>query len=435
MGLGSVAFGLAALQTGTSAARIIGANDRIRCAFVGVANRGRQMIEAFLKHEDMEIAALCDLDRATLEATAAANGNPPIYEDYRQILERNDVDALVFSTPDHWHALQLVDSCKAGKDVYMEKPLSITVKEGRIMVEATKKYNRVVQVGFHRRSSTLQHRLAEERIENRIGRVTVARCYRLNNMYPTGIGRSDPSTPPPGFNWDLWLGPRPYQPFQATIAPYNFRWWDLFSSQAANWGAHFFDVILWQMHELGPTSVSAMGGKFAVDDDRTIPDTLEVCFQFGNRRLAIFGQYEANGNPAVATNAQGRQLGEVEFRGTQGTLYLNPGAYEIVPERGGQFQSNAPRMEPQTRSVPNSSERQLTAAHARNFLDCIKSREKPFSDVESGHRSTTMSLIANISLALGQRLDWDTETERFTNNDTANDLLHYEYRSPWKLEI
>lgn len=435
IGVGALTFGLASLQTSISGARIIGANDRIRCGFVGVANRGGQLIKAFREHDDMEVAALCDLDRKTLETAAEANGNPFTSEDYRKLLERDDIDAVVLATPDHWHALQMVDACKAGKDVFVEKPLSVTVREGRIMVEATQKYKRVVQVGLHRRSSRLQRELAEEGIENKVGRVTVARCYRASNMYPEGIGKAAPSEPPPGFNWDLWLGPRPLQPFQATIAPYKFRWWDLYSSQAANWGIHYLDVITWQLKELGPTSVSAMGGKFVIDDDRTIPDTLEVCFQFGNRRLAIFGQYEACGNSAMATDTAGRALGEVEFRGTQGTLYLMGGRYVIVPEQGGQFQERGLRVEAKTEPGYGENETLMGALHARNFLDCMRSRKQPNSDIESGHRSTTMSLIANISLALGQRLDWDVEKERFTNNDAANALLHYEYRAPWKLEI
>ena len=434
---GALSFGLAALQTSTSHARILGANDRVRLGFVGTANRGMQNLEAFVKHDDVEVAALCDVDQNILGRAAQVyeRFNPYTTGDFRTLYDRNDIDGLVLSTPDHWHAIQTIDACKAGKDVYVEKPLSITVFEGRKMVEAARKYRRIVQVGTHRRSSQLQHKLAEEGVENKVGRVTVARCYRASNMYPDGIGKAAPSEPPPGFDWDLWLGPRPLQPFQATIAPYKFRWWDLYSSQAANWGIHYLDVIRWQLNELGPSSVNAMGGKFVIDDDRTIPDTLEVCFQFGDRRLAIFGQYEACGNPAMATDAQGRPLGEVEFRGTQGTLHLGAGRYTIVPEQGGQYQERGPRAEAMTEPGFGENEMGMTSAHARNFVDCMKSREKPHADVEDGHRSTTMTLIANISLAVEDRLKWDAENERFVGNDPANQLLHYEYRSPWKLEV
>jgi predicted dehydrogenase len=171
-----------------------------------------------------------------------------------------------------------------------------------------------------------------------------------------------------------------------------------------------------------------MGGRFAVDDDRTVPDTLEATFEFASGRLAIFGQYEASGNPAFP-------VGEIELRGTQGTIYVykSGAGYEIVPERGGQFQEpRTPRLEPEKVEVEGRND-SLTALHARNFLDCMRTREKPKADIEIGHRSTSFSLMANISLAVGERLDWDAENERFTNSEAANDMLHYEYRSPWKL--
>jgi predicted dehydrogenase len=261
---------------------------------------------------------------------------------------------------------------------------------------------------------------------NKIGKVTVSRAYRLSNMYPSGIGRLKPTEPPKDLDWEMWLGPRPERPFQENIAPYKFRWWTLYSSQMANWGVHYLDAIRWVTGELAPASVCAMGGRYAVDDDRTVPDTLEAVFEFATGRLAVFGQYEASGNPAFPS-------GEVEFRGTLGTAYIGGRSFEIVPETGGQFQDRSPRMEPmKVDDVGGNAD--LTAMHARNFLDCVKSREKPNADVEIGHRSTTFSLMANISLVTRSRLDWDAEKERFTNNDDANQLLHYEYRKPWTLD-
>jgi predicted dehydrogenase len=244
-------------------------------------------------------------------------------------------------------------------------------------------------------------------------------------MFPDGIGRRQPTAPPSELNWDLWLGPRPFQPYQENIAPYRFRWWERYSSQMANWGVHYLDAIRWCTGELAPRAVTAVGGNFAIDDDRTIPDTLHTVFEFDSGRLAIFGQYETSGNPALA-------WGEIELRGTQGTVYASGNGYRVIPERGGQFQGREPRVEAEevTTEGPN---RALTALHARNFLDCVKSREKPHADIEIGHRSTTFSLIANIALRVGRRLEWDAEQERFSNCDEANELLHYEYRKPWKL--
>jgi len=421
LGIGALAW------SAVSRSRVLGANDRIRLGFIGVGNRGSQLLDAFLKHEDMEVVVLCDvyepyLDRAQQKLPRKADTTI----DFRKVLDRNDVDGVVIATPDHWHAIQTIWACRAGKDVYVEKPLSITVVEGRKMVEAARKYQRIVQVGTHRRSSRLYAQLYELVHSGKIGKVTVSRAYRLSNMYPKGIGKAAPSAPPPGLHWDLWLGPRPERPFQETIAPYKFRWWHLYSSQMANWGVHYLDAIRWLTDELAPSSVCAMGGNFAVDDDRTIPDTMEAVFQFASGRLAIFGQYEASGAPALAQ-------GELELRGTLGAAYIGGRVFEIIPERGGQFQDPRPRLEPIRVEVP-AGENDMTVDHARNFLDCMRSRQLPNADVEIGHRSTTCSLIANISLAVGARLEWDAEKERFTNNEEANQMLHYEYRKPWSLD-
>lgn len=416
--------------------RVLGANERIRLGFLGVANRGGQLLDAFRPHADAEIAALCDVSRSTLDrAQQRVGGKAATFGDFRKLLDQKDLDAVVIATPDHWHALQTIAACNAGKDVYVEKPLSITVHEGRRMVECARRTKRVVQVGIHRRSSQVYSRAAELIQHDGLGKVTVSRCYHLSNMYPAGIGKSAPGEPPADLDWDLWLGPRPKRPFQATIAPYKFRWWDLYSSQVANQGVHFLDAIRWMTGDLAPASICAMGGRFAVDDDRIIPDTMEVTYQCPSGRLVIFGQYEANGNPALA------QSGYCELRGTQGTAYVGEEIVNILPERGGQFQDHAPRMKP-SQIKPESADPKghraanlsITAQHARDFLDCMRSRKLPSCDVEIGHRSTTYSLLANISLATKMRLEWDAQREKITNFPDANQLLHYEYRKPWKLE-
>ena len=290
------------------------------------------------------------------------------------------------------------------------------------MVEAARKANRVVQVGTHRRSSSLYADLVHRVSGGELGKVTVARTYRLSNMYPDGIGKASPGPPPDGLNWDMWLGPRDERPFQATIAPYKFRWWQAYSSQMGNWGVHYLDAIRWVLGEEAPASVSAHGGRFAIDDDRTVPDTLETIFEFASGRLAIFGQYEASGNPTLRT-------GEIEFRGTLGTAYSAERNFEFIAERPGQFQKPIPRTTPVRVA---SRDGDLTTQHARNFLDCIVSRARPNADVEIGHRSTTFIHLANIALATRARLDWDTKAERVTNHPPANDLLDYEYREPWR---
>ncbi len=425
----TVALGLAAASTtAASAAQVLGANAKIRLGFIGVANRGGQLMDAFLEQDDIQIVTLCDVDKRALEKSRSkVTGHVELEGDFRKLIDRKDLDAVVIATPDHWHAVQMILACDAGKDVYVEKPLCVTIHEGRKMVQAARRNRRVVQVGTHRRSSPLYQELARRVQADRYGKICVSRAYRLSNMYPHGIGKQQPTAPPSELDWDMWLGPRPWQPYRETITPYRFRWWQLYSSQMANWGVHYLDAIRWCTGELAPQSISALGGTFAVDDDRTIPDTLEVTFQFASGRLAVFGQYETSGNTIFPVAGA-----ELEMRGTLGTVYASGNAFQAVPERGGQFQKSGPRMEAEQEEAEGSNQ-DLTALHARNFLDCMRSREKPNADIEIGHRSTSFSLLANISLSVGQRLEWDAEQERCTNSDAANELLHYEYRQPWKL--
>ena len=449
----TAAFGLAALQTQTSQAKIIGANDRIRVAFVGVANRGRQVADAFLKCDNMDMVGLCDIDSQTLELAqkryADRAPKATLEKDFRKFLDRDDVDAVVFATPDHWHAFQTIEGCKAGKDIYCEKPVSSTIKEGRMMVQAARKYKRVVQVGIHRRSSPLYRKVAEYNIDELIGHVACARTAHLSNMYPNGIGRAQPTTPPASLDWDMWLGPKPNQAYQENIAPYKFRWWIAYCSQIANNGVHALDAIRWLLRETAPVSVCAMGGKYIVNDDRTIPDTMQAIFEFASGRIVTFSHIESSGNPIMATDEKFNPLGRIELRGTQGTLYTYDNHYLIKPERGGQFQDHKPRMKEVLYTVsgnaggdskskgaqPRNLNTDITAVHAQNFLDCMRTREKPRCDIEEGHRSTTMAHMANISLAVKKRLDWDPEKEEFIGCPEANALLSYEYRAPWKLEL
>jgi predicted dehydrogenase len=260
---GALVAGVAA----TGAARAQGADGRLRLGFIGVGNRGSQLLAATLPNEDVDVVALCDVYEPYLKQQAAkVGGTVAAYSDFRELLKRDDLHGVVIATPDHWHAVQTIMACDAGKDVYVEKPLSVTIREGRRMVEAARRNRRIVQVGTHRRSSALLPQLRELIRAGTIGKVTVARCYRLSNMFPDGIGRDEDSDPPEGLDWDMWLGPRPTRRFNPTIAPYKFRWHSAYSSQVANWGIHYLDAIRWMLDEEAPQSVVALGGRYAVND-------------------------------------------------------------------------------------------------------------------------------------------------------------------------
>ena len=436
----TLGFGFAALQTETSRAQIIGANDKVRLAFVGLANRGGQLLTAFTKSSDLRITAFCDVDSKTLALASErwGDGSQALVNDFRKLYDRRDVDGLVLATPDHWHAYQTIEACKAGKDVYCEKPLATSIGEGRMMVEAARKYKRVVQVGIHRRSAPIYQRIFDELgLENKIGRVTVARTGHCSNMYPAGMGKAKPTAPPDNINWELWLGPRPERAYQENITPYKFRWWDEYCSQIANQGVHFFDMIRWALREKAPTSVCAMGGKFAVDDDRTIPDTMAACFEFASGRLVTFNHFESNGNPIMATDENFRPLGWVEYRGTEGTCYVYDNRYMIKSEKPGQFQEKKARAKDEIYQLEGSAQQNAdaTALHAQNFIDCMRTRNLPNTDVEEAHLSTAMSHLANISLKVRQRIEWDSESERITNIPEANELLTATYRAPWQLTL
>ena len=361
---------------------MLGASDQVRLGFIGVGNRGCQLLKAFLAHPDAKIVALCDVYAPYLNAeydkvdprfaslgqahSSHAAKFPPMWLGSRTsgpCSTGKDIDAVVIATPDHWHAIQTIAACKAGKDVYVEKPLSITIAEGRAMVEAARRHERIVQVGTHRRSSRMYMHLAEVVRSGVLGKVTVARASYCSNMATQGIGRAPESDPPADLDWDLWLGPRPARPFQATIMPYKFRWWQLYSSQVANWGVHYFDLIRWLTGELAPESVSAHGGRFAVDDDRTIPDTTLGIFEHASGMLTELAVFEANGQPVLGRGA------EVELRGTLGTLYATDRRYEIVPERGGQFQNPNPSASPRQSKRPTA-----TSTSKRRATSSITSR-------------------------------------------------------------
>jgi predicted dehydrogenase len=444
-----LAVGLGSMNASVFA-RSKGANDRVRVGFIGLGNRGTQLMSRFMQNDDVEVAALCDVyepyvlrDRSRVdprwlgigkvpEMGEKFNNKPSHFNDFRDLLDQRDIDAVCISTPDHWHAVQTIDAIAAGKDVYVEKPLTVTLREGREMVDAEARSDRIVAVGLNRRGSSIYQELAPLIQGGKIGQVRTARAYRVSNMYPNGIGVMKPEAPPPGFDWDLWQGPRAERPYQYNIAPYFFRWWQDYSSQMGNWGVHYLDVIRWLAGETAPVAVSAHGSKL-LGDDKTIPDTMEVTFEFASGMLAQFHIYEAGG-------AKGLANGEVELGGTHGTLLANQNGYSITPAKPGQFQDWEQLVEPVARDLQSDARfgdlgirEDSTANLVRNFIDCVKNREAPLCSLEDGHRSTSFAHLANIALAAGDRIEWDAESERITNNDAANEMLHYEYRAPWKL--
>lgn len=432
-------FSRAATVAGAlSYSRVLGANDRVRIGYIGLGNRGDQVHDAFLEHGDQETVAICDLRSDYLDLAAKkSRGTPKRYGDYKKLLDDKDVDAVVIATPDHWHALMFIDACNAGKDVYVEKPLALTVVEGRRMVETAERTKRVVQVGIHRRSAKFLQEAAQFVREGGIGHVTVAKGWHLVNEWPLGIGNFPEGKPPSEAEWELWLGPAPKVPYRKSRSFYTFRWFYNYSGgQVTNFGVHYMDMLRWCLGKDSPKAVTVMGGKYILKDDREIPDTLEALWDFDGSMM-VFSQYNANSAPG---NLQGA---EMELRGTKGTMYLHGNRWEVVPESVADVP--VPARTPLDRvtekgwgksrkhamagkSAQGSSD---TAFHARNFLDCVKSRALCNCDVLTGHRSTSATQIANIALRTKSYLEWDGKTERFPNNAAANRYLSYQYRPPY----
>ena len=446
-----LALGPELLAAGPARLKPGSVNEKIRMGFIGIGNRGSQLLNAFMANDDVAVTALCDIyepylnrDLPKVDPKFREMGMVPAmgeklgpevkrYKDFRRLLEDKNVDAVVIATPDHWHSTMTILALRAGKDVYVEKPLTIALKEGRDMVNAWKSSKQVVTVGLNRRGSLVYRKMAEEIRAGKLGKITVAGAARISNMSPDGIGTFRPGEPPKDFDWDAWLGPRAYRPFQYNIAPYKFRWWSDYSSQMGNWGVHYMDAIRWMLGEMAPVSITAHGGKYVLTHDGDIPDTMEVIFEFASGRIIRFSIHEACGEPGAAT-------GEIELNGTKGSLAISENGYEIIPSVPGQFQHWDQPIEPEKFSVRPGPDKTGVNVYEdpasnliRNFLDCVKSREATWCPLEEGHRSTSFAHLANIALKRKKRLEWDPGNERFTNDEAANDELSYKYRKEWDL--
>jgi predicted dehydrogenase len=427
--------------TAASYARVRGANDRIGVGFIGYGLIGAQHVKDFRHQPDTGLVAVCDVYQPRLEQGAAACGpRARGYADFRKMLENKDIDAMVVSTPDHWHALATILSCAAGKDVYVEKPLSVFVREGRWMATAAARYRRVVQVGTQQRSGPHYRKAAGLIRSGYIGRVVEARSGSFRNIMP-GFGSPADSAPPPGLDYDLWLGPAPRRPYNPHRSLYHFRWfWDYAGGQMTNLGSHDLDIVQWAMQVKGPSAVSSSGGRFALQDNGETPDTQDALFEYPGFTAAYSFREASQGRSGYRG---------LEFCGTKGMLAIHRAGFEITPDNridpdgaiptfsgqpvGGPVPSAARSPAPawcEPMKETGSSAQQLDL-HVRNFLDCVKSREQPVAGVEDGHRTATTCHLANIALRTGRKLRWDTEKEEIVGDREAATYLERPYRRPW----
>ncbi len=419
--------------------RVLGANDRVQIGFIGFGLIGSQHVHDFRNQQDVDLAAMCDVYQPRLEQGVAACGqSAKPYSDFRKLLDDKDLQGVVISTPDHWHALMTIMACAAGKDVYVEKPLTLFVKEGRWMIEAARRYNRVVQVGTQQRSGkSYQH--AKQLLESGyIGDIMSVRAASFRNIMP-GFGSPPDSAAPSDFDYDMWLGPAPKRPYNKMRGIYHFRWfWDYSGGQMTNLGAHEIDIIQWVMRAKGPSAVSSSGGRLALKSLGDTPDTQDALFEYpGFTTLYSFREASA-----------GRRAGAgLEFFGTKGSMTVARSGFEVFPDMkinpanaipvfeghpaGGPVRENV-KPEPwvQAMKEPGSSAEQFNL-HVRNFIDCIKTRDRPIAGVEGGHQATTACHLANISLRVGRKIRWDADKEEITGDQEASSMLVRPYRKPW----
>ena len=391
-------------------ARAFGANERIVTGHIGMGGQGRGTLKGFLDHA----AAVCDVDTKHLaqavkmveEKGRTCDG----YGDYRRLLDRSDIDAVVISTPDHWHALPTIHACEAGKDVYVEKPLSLTIAEGRRMVQAARDHERVVQTGSQQRSSK-EFRTACELVRSgRIGQIKTVLVGIAKANHP-GEPVAD-TEPPANLDYEMWLGPAPWRPYNVKRVHYNFRFfWDYSGGQMTNWGAHHIDIAQWGLgtDDTGPTEIEGTG-TFHPKGWHEVSETCRVTHKYDNGVTMIVGQGQKD-IPMGTT-----------FIGTEGTIYVNRGKLTSTPEEI----VKTPLSEGDVRLYKSDN-------HRRNFLDCVKSRELPICDVEIGHRSATICHLGNIAIRTGRPLQWDPVAEQITNDSEANAMLSRPYREPWVL--
>ncbi len=423
-----------------SAARVYGANERVRLGLLGCGTRGTHVARLLAQVPGVVFTAVCDVyDPHAAKAKAWAGGGCEAFRDFRRVLDRKDVDAVVVATPDHWHAIPTVLACQAGKDVYVEKPLAHNVREGRAMVAAARKYNRVVQTGTQHRSAPHYREVQRIIQSGELGKVHLVRVWNYTNIHPQGYGKAADAEPPEGLDWDLYLGPAPRVPFQRLRFLGTFRWfWDYAGGFITDWGTHRFDTVHQVMGADAPLAMSAAGARYVLQDGTETPDVLQATYEYPGFVLSyescqLTGHGLGGRTPGRkyyrARGTDDRPHGEA-FYGTNGTLFSDRIGFEIYPEleRAGRPGAAQPRMKRQEAVAADT-----TDLHVQNFIDCVRSRKTPAADVEIGHRSTLVAHLGNLAYRTGRKLRWDAAKEELVGDSEATKLLGRAARKPWDL--
>lgn len=402
-----------------ASARKVAASDRINIGLIGARGMGWGDLNDLLAFPETRCVALCDVNSSILESRAAeivkrSSHKPDIYGDYRKMLGRKDIDVVVIGTPDHWHCLQMIDSCAAGKDVYVEKPIANSIAECDLMAAASRHYNQVVQVGQQQRSGEHWHEMKRYIDSGKLGRIAKVNVWA--NFSYCNVAHAESGAAPSDIDFDMWLGPAPEREFNPRY--YYGQWrmfWDYGGGLLTDWGVHLLDMALWGMNVKSmPKRVVASGGNYSYPDNMAETfDTMSVVWEYDDFTINWTNQ-------AFESGPYGRNYG-VEFVGENGSLVVNRESWQVYPVHG--------RIPVEVRD-PDYADRHK---HMRNFLDCIRSRNKETAcTVENGALCAKFAQLGNLSARVGAALHYDEKRGLFDNRE-ANKLLCPEYRKPWKL--
>ena len=443
------AAGIATLAS-THSLRAKDVNEQMTGAVIGCGGIASHLLGQFMESDRCQFAAVCDVDtRRSAEFADRIEKHqgkrPDIYGEFERVLDRADIDFVIVATPDHWHAPITIAACLAGKDVYCEKPCSHNILEGREMVRARDQQKSVVQVGTQTRSAPHMHAAREFVRSGKLGVISKTRTFNRGMWGPTGFGKWADQIAPKEVDYDRWLGPAPARPFNPKRFHGSFRWfYDYAGGILGDWNIHLQDIVMWTMDTPDPVSVSAFGGKYLIDDDRTTPDTLEVLYEFpavGDRPPLIhtysavlaLSPYNHNAHTGVG----------IEFTGSDGQLYTNWDDGWYVTGAPKDFRKPEPwNPENETRidGFHKPGSRHAYGLHANNFMDCIISRESPAASIEKHNKTCTAIHLGNISYRVGRRLYWDPvnvacfkDREMTIPDNEANQLLGREYRKGYEL--
>lgn len=414
-------------------ANILGANERIRVAMMGVNARGLALANNFASQSNCEIVYICDVDTRAAEKCIGQvggkqNRKPTAEPDIRRLLEKQDFDALVVATPDHWHAPAAIMASQAGKHVYLEKPASHNPREGELLIAAQKKYGNVIQMGNQRRSWPNVAQAIRELHEGIIGKPYFAKTWYTNNRASIGVGKE--MAVPEWLNYELWQGPAPRRALKDNLIHYNWHWfWHWGTGEALNNGTHMVDLARWGLQVDYPTKVTSAGGRYRYQDDWQTPDTQVINLEFADKSMITWEGRSCNGTPI-----EGSTVGVI-FYGEDGSLQIDGGnAYKVYDLKGKLVKEVKNDLTIDARNLTNPSQA-LDAIHIQNFFDGIKSGKKLASDIESGHISTLLVQLGNIAQRTGGFLETDPSNGHILNNKEARKLWSREYEKGWEPSV